>query len=64
MYLIQCRDPYGKGSYETYYVNIHGSEKSYTTNPIRAQRFPSLEAAQRQCCGNEHPVKRSVVLEY
>lgn len=62
MYLIARNEPAANG--ETVYVNSPNSEKSYTTNPIRAQRFPSLEAAQRQCCGNEHPVKRSVVLEY
>lgn len=62
MYLIARNEPAANG--ETAYVNLPGSEKSYTTNPTKAQRFPSLEAAQQQCCDNEHPVKRSVVLEY
>jgi hypothetical protein len=62
MYIIARNEPAGNG--ETAYVNQPGSASSYTTNPARAQRFPSYESAKRHCCGNEHPVKRSEVLEY
>jgi hypothetical protein len=60
MYLIERTRPDGNPEY----VNVPGSERSYTSNPVRAQRFPSLEAAQTHCCSNERPVKRSQVLEY
>jgi hypothetical protein len=62
MYLIARNEPASNG--ETAYVNLPGSEKSYTTNPTKARRFPSYEEAKRNCCGNERPVKRSQVLEY
>lgn len=29
---------------------------SFTANPIGARRFPTREAAQADCCGDEHPV--------
>lgn len=32
-----------------------GSKHSYTTHKAGAQRFPSREAAQAQCCENETP---------
>ncbi len=60
MYLIERTRPDGHPEY----VNLPGSEKSFTANPIRAQRFPSQEAAQKHCCSNERVVKRSQVLEY
>jgi hypothetical protein len=62
MYLIARSEPAPNG--EIAYVNLPGSKSSYTTNPARAQRFSSYDAAKAQCCGNEHPVKRSQVLEY
>ena len=43
------------------YVNyIHPNStkgSSFTTHPLRAKRFPSQEAAQADCCGNEHPIR-------
>jgi hypothetical protein len=62
MYLIQRNTPAENN--KPAYVNIPGSEKSYTTNPVTARRFPDYETALGHCCGNEHPVRRGDVLEY
>jgi hypothetical protein len=38
------------------YVCSPGSPSSFTSNPLKARRFSSREAAERECCGNEHVV--------
>lgn len=48
MYLVKRNDGF--------YVAEAGSQSSYTKSIKRARRFPSREAAQRDCCGNEHVV--------
>jgi hypothetical protein len=35
------------------WVARFGSERSYTNSLQKAQTFPTREAAQPQCCGNE-----------
>lgn len=40
------------------FVNLPGSEKSYTSAPHRARRFKSREEAAGHACGNETPVRR------
>lgn len=44
-------DPY-KG-----YVARPGSHKSYVKDISKAQRYGTIDAAMRECCGNEKPVK-------
>ncbi len=53
MYVIKCRD---NGKCSGMYVAIAGSKNSYTTSLERARKFPTREAAQADCCGNEYPV--------
>lgn len=48
-YVIQNR---GTGGY----VNWPGHDKSYTRNILSARRFPTREAAEAECCGNERVV--------
>lgn len=39
------------------YVAVHGSRYNYTRDLAKARTFPTLEAAQAECCpGNEVPV--------
>ena len=38
------------------YVAPPGSKHSYTTRLERARTFSTREAAQADCCGNEHAV--------
>lgn len=38
------------------FVAFPGMKSSYTKNPLDARRFPTREAAQAECCGNEWPV--------
>ncbi len=40
------------------YVAEPGSEHSYTSKLERARRFKTHEAAQADCCGNEHVRER------
>lgn len=35
------------------YVTPPGQAKSYTADVMRARRFPTREAAEREACGNE-----------
>jgi hypothetical protein len=49
MYVIRRK---GDGKF----VNQPGSQSSYTTNIIRAQKFATKEAAEASCCGNEYAV--------
>jgi len=37
-------------------VSKPGREHSYTHDPRCAQKYPTKEAAQAHCCGNEVPV--------
>ena len=39
------------------WVNQPGSKNAYTNKRDNARRFGSEEAAKRDCCGNETPVK-------
>lgn len=43
------------------YVALPGSEKSYTKDIKRAQRFTRLETAQANACSNEHVVALHLV---
>ena len=54
MYII-CRIEDGK------MVSKPGSEKSYTTSMLQAQRFETEEEAKRHCCGNEYVVSARVM---
>jgi hypothetical protein len=45
------------------YVNQPGSRSSFTSNPLRARRFATFEAAKAECCGNEHPVSLWDIVE-
>ena len=38
------------------YVAHPGLASSFTRDPHQAYAFKTLEAAQANCCGNEHPV--------
>jgi hypothetical protein len=38
------------------FVAEQGSKSSYTFNLLKARIFSTLEAAQRDCCGNENVV--------
>ncbi len=42
------------------YVALPGSEKSYTQNFDKAQKFSSREAAEANACGNERVVALQV----
>ena len=54
MYLI-CRTEDGK------MVSMPGSEKSYTTSMLQAQRFETEEEAKRHCCDNEYVISAHVM---
>ena len=56
MYLI-CRTEDGK------MVSRPGSEKSYTTSMLQAQRFETEEEAKKNCCGNEYVVSARAMAE-
>ena len=42
---------------ERKWVTPDGSKNSFTRSREKAKVFPSFEAAERECCGNEHPVR-------
>ena len=45
------------------YVNQKGSENTFTNRPEKAERYPTKESAQRECCGNEWPVNLYKILD-
>lgn len=56
MWVILSNQPAGNGHRK--YVNQPGRKKSFTTCMRTARTFSTKEAAQAQCCGDEHPVPK------
>ena len=54
-YVIK-RQPDGPMDKGYKYVSPAGSRSSYTNKLQEARRFPTREAADRECCGNERVV--------
>ena len=44
------------------YVSLSGRQHSYTTRIEHAKTFSTREAAQGDCCGNEHAVSIENIL--
>lgn len=40
-----------------------GQHSAFTTNPLYAQKFKTLEEAQKNCCGNERPVNFERIID-
>jgi hypothetical protein len=42
------------------YVNWPGRQASFVPRMVDARRFPTKEAAEAECCGDEYPKELSV----